>query len=488
MTYNHPMPPTRFACLVFALSSVVARCQTTADHIHAVETGLGPSVAITGQPPDRRNLLDEMQRLHVPAVSIAVIHDGKIEWAKGYGVQSEGGAPVTPDTLFQAASISKSLAAMAALHLVEQGKLSLDAPIQTELKSWTLPQNALTAKTPVTLRELLSHTAGTSVHGFPGYPAGEPVPTLIQVLNGAKPANTAPILVEIAPGTEFRYSGGGFTIVQQAIIDVTGKPFPEIMKSIVLDPIGLHASAYQQPIDPALLPNVAMPVDAEGKPILGGPHTYPELAAAGLWTTPSDLARWLIEMQQSLAGKASHVLSAAMTRTMLTPVKDGYALGVGIQQTAGKSSFSHSGANEGYRCIYFAYENTGDGAVVMTNGDNGGQIDSEVMASISHAYGWPDFAPIERTLATVPFAQQTQFIGKFRAKDAFPFAIASAADHLELSIAGDPPLKLFPSSPTSFFTTEGNLQMTFETPDHGFFTFGEQKLAFERAKNPEHKP
>jgi CubicO group peptidase (beta-lactamase class C family) len=171
-----------------------------------------------------------MNRLHVPAVSIAIVHGGKIEWAKGYGIMREGGAPVTPDTLFQAASITKSVTAMAALHLVEQGKLSLDAPIQTELKSWTLPQNSFTARHPVTLRELLSNTAGTSVYGFDGYAAGAPIPTLEQVLNGAKPANSAPIVVEIAPGSEFHYSGGGFTIAQQAMIDAMGKPFPEIMK------------------------------------------------------------------------------------------------------------------------------------------------------------------------------------------------------------------------------------------------------------------
>jgi CubicO group peptidase (beta-lactamase class C family) len=460
-------------------TAAIAQTKSAPDHIQSVETGLGPPVVIAGQAPIRLNILDEMQRLHVPAVSVAVIHNGQIEWAKGYGVTREGGAPVTPDTLFQAASISKSLAAMAALHLVEQGKLSLDAPIQTELKSWTLPANAFTAKTPVTLRELLSHTAGTSVHGFAGYASGDPVPTLVQVLNGAKPANSAPIVVEIAPGTEFRYSGGGFTIVQQAMIDVTGKPFPEILKTLVIDPIGLHHSAYQQPIATSLLPQVAMPVDDHGKPIPGGPHTYPELAAAGLWTTPSDLAQWVIEMQQSLAGHANHVLSAATTRTMLTPVKDGYGLGVGTANTAGKASFSHSGANEGYRCIYFGYE-SGDGAVIMTDSDNGGEVQQEILGSIARVYGWPDFAPITRTLAAIPFAQQSQFAGKFQAKDAFPFEVTAVHDHLQLSIAGDPAIRLFPASSTSFFVTEGTLQMSFDSPDKGVFIFGEQKVPFER--------
>jgi CubicO group peptidase (beta-lactamase class C family) len=255
---------------------------------------------------------------------------------------------------FQAASITKSVTAMAALHLVEQGKLSLDAPIQTELTSWILPQNGFSAQHPVTLSGLLSNTAGTSVHGFDGYATGEPIPTLKQILNGAKPSNSAPIVVETAPGSEFHYSGGGFTIVQQAMIDATSKPFPEIMKTIVLDPIGMHSSTYQQPIDPAWLANVAFPVD-DGKPIPGGPHTYPEMAAAGRWTTPSDLARWIIEMQDSIVGKANHVLSAAMTRTLLTRVKNlpdspdvAYGLGVSVLTIGGKPSFTHGGANAGY--------------------------------------------------------------------------------------------------------------------------------------------
>src|SRR4029077_9860780 len=158
------MVPLRLACLSLSLLACNAWCQSTLSsnvRIRAVETGLEPPVAIVGRPPDRRDLVAEMKRLHVPAVSIALVHGRKIEWAKGYGIMREGGAPVTPDTLFQAASITKSVTAMAALHLVQQGDLSLDAPIQTELKSWKLPQNGFTTQHPVTLRELLSNTAGT---------------------------------------------------------------------------------------------------------------------------------------------------------------------------------------------------------------------------------------------------------------------------------------------------------------------------------------
>jgi CubicO group peptidase (beta-lactamase class C family) len=487
------MPVPRLACLILAIACACtalaqsASTTTTQLHIHAIEAGLGPPITISGRPPEHRDILAEMQRLHVPAVSVAVIHNGELEWAKGYGVQSDGSAPVTPDTTFQAASISKSLTAMAALKLVAQGKLSLDAPIQTELKSWALPQTSFTAQMPITLRELLSHTAGVSVHGFAGYAADKPVPTLIQVLNGVKPANSAPILVEDTPGKKFSYSGGGFTIVQQMMIDQTGKPFPEIMKTLVLDPIGMRSSAYQQPLDSKGLNKVAMPVDDQGKPILGGPHTYPELAAAGLWTTPSDLARWVIEMQRSLAGHANHVLSAEMIRSMLTPVKDGYGLGVGIQTTNGKTSFSHLGGNEGYRCIYFAYEN-GEGAVIMTNSDNGGALDTELMGSIAREYGWPDYVPQQRTLVSVPRAEQRQFTGRFQIKNGPPIEIREAKASLQLSIGGDEPRQLFTSSSQSFFLMDDVMQLSFDSPNHGTVIFGTRRDSFERVPDATPKP
>jgi len=472
--------------LVFA-SVAVLTCtvwgQSTQDlqsRIHEVENGLVPPVVVTGQPPVRKTLLQEMEERHVPAVSVAVIHGGKIEWAKGYGVVREGGAPVTPETLFQAASISKSLTATAALHLVEAGKLSLDAPIQTELKSWTLPQNSFTAQQPVTLRELLSHTAGTTVHGFKGYASGEPVPTLVQVLNGQKPANSDPIVVSALPGKAFSYSGGGFTIMQQAVIDAIGEPFPATMKKLVLGPAGMTNSTYQQPLDPKLLPKVAMPVNEKGVPIVGGPYTYPEMAAAGLWTTPTDLSKWIIEMQQSLVGKANHILTTSMTRTMLTPVQSDYGLGVETRDTNGRRSFSHSGSNVGYRAYYIGYED-GDGAVIMTNSENGSPLAMDLVRSIAHVYDWPDFKQTERTAVTLPPASLTPYVGKFTATNMPDFEVLSRGDQLLFVIRGDSQ-PLLASAPAHFFTTETTMEVRFNSPDSGAVIFGKLQLPFTRTK------
>lgn len=471
--------------LLFPLSILlgsVAWCQPAADlqaHIYDVENGLTNPVRVAGQPTVHRNLIKEMSERHVPAVSVVVIHGGAIEWAKGYGAMRQGGAPVTSETLFQAASISKSFTAMAALHLVQTGQLSLDSPINTELKSWKLPENRFTATHPVTLRELLSHTAGTTVHGFAGYAAGSPVPTLQQILNGQKPANSEPIVVKETPGEAYSYSGGGFMIVQQTLIDASNLPFDDLIRRTVLEPIGMRNSTFQQPLDKALLPRVALPVDSKGEPIVGGPHTYPEMGAAGLWTTPTDLAKWVIEMQRSLTGKANHVLSVETTRTMLTPVKQGYGLGVGIQATAGKKSFSHSGGNEGYRAFYMGYED-GDGAIVMTAGDNGGPLMMELIRSIAQVYGWPDFTVADHAAIAIPAPLRAKYEGTFAAKNILDFAIRNKGGQLQLDVKGETPQPLLASGTGLFFTTASEMQIRFDSADRGMLLFGTDTYPFER--------
>ena len=454
-----------------------------ATQINAIEQGLLPPVILTGDPHPARSLADEMRKWNVPAVSIAIIHNHQIVWARGYGTVSRGGAPVTPATLFQAASISKSITAMAALHLVQTGRLSLDAPIQTELKSWSLPQNNFTAQQSVTLRELLSHTAGTSVHGFPGYAADAPVPTLKQVLDGARPANTDPITVTSRPGQAFSYSGGGFTIVQQLLIDATGTPFPNLMKTLVLDPVGMRNSSFEQPLSPALLTHAALPVDSAGTPLPGGPHTYPEMAAAGLWTTPTDLATWVIEMQRSLEGKANHVLSREMAELMITPVKNNYALGVGLEGSGKNPAFTHTGGNAGYRDIYIGYRD-GDGAVIMTNGDNGGAVYSELLRSIARTNRWPDFKAAERTAISLPTANLAPFVGRFNAGDLPGFEILNGQNQLQLRFADIPTTPLSAATANTFFTTESPLpiELRFTSPDAGTFSVGDQVRPFTRVK------
>ena len=270
--------------------------------IERIEKGLRPPVLIEG---DKTWTLEERMRLfHVPGLSVAVFRDFQVSWAKAYGFADEAaGMKATDATLFQAGSVSKPVAAMGALKLVEEGKLSLDKNIDAYLKGWKIPENDLTKKTPVTLEMLLSHTGGLTVHGFPGYAADAKVPTVIEVLDGTAPANSAPIRVDLAPGTQYRYSGGGYTIAQLAMTDVTGQSFPRLLEALVLKPLGMTQSTYDQPLPATLVPKAAAGYSADGKEVPGKRHVYPEMAAAGLWSTPSDLARFGIGLQNILRGK-----------------------------------------------------------------------------------------------------------------------------------------------------------------------------------------
>ena len=264
-------------------------------------------------------ILSEMRRRHVPGLSIAIIENGKIVNAKGYGNTENGGqTPVTAATLFQAGSISKPVSAMGALRLVEQGKLDLDADVNDKLVTWKVPENEFTRKKSVTLRGLLSHTAGLTVHGFPGYATDQPRPTIVQILDGTKPANTNAVRVDILPGSQWRYSGGGYTIMQQLVIDVTGEPFPLFMEEAVLRPLAMNESTFEQPLADIKARLTATGHLTDRSRVLGKWHIYPEMAAAGLWTTPSDLARFAIGIQEALAGISAKTLSRAMARQMLT--------------------------------------------------------------------------------------------------------------------------------------------------------------------------
>jgi CubicO group peptidase (beta-lactamase class C family) len=360
-----------------------------AARVARVEAGLLP-ITIPGEEPVRLSLQRWMELYKIPGLSVAVFDKHALVWAKSYGVTQAGGSdPVTLDTLFQAASISKPVTALAVLRHAEQRKWSLDANINDTLVSWKLPDNELTKEQKVTLRRLLSHTAGTTVHGFPGYTPTEPQPTLQQVLDGARPANTEPVRVDIVPGSETRYSGGGLLIVQQMLVDQLKKPFPQIIQEAVFAPLELKHSTFEQPLPPALAAKAAAATRGSGERIEGRWHVYPEQAAAGLWTTPSDLARIAVEVSKARAGKSKRVLSQAMAKQMLTRQSEGF--GLGFQLEEGNDRFGHGGVNEGFQSTLIAFADSGSGVAMMANSDNGMLLFERLAASMAAEYGWKSF-------------------------------------------------------------------------------------------------
>jgi CubicO group peptidase (beta-lactamase class C family) len=330
-----------------------------------------------------------MAHYKVPGLSIAVIQNHEIVLARGYGVVQNNGKAVTDQTRFQAASISKTVATVGTLRLVQDGKIDLDGDLNKYLVSWKIPENEFTKKKQPTVRQVLTHSAGFNVHGFGGYEAGNQVPTLLEVLDGHKRANSPAIRVEYLPGSKFEYSGGGFCVLQQALIDVEKKSFPKLMQDLVLGPAGMEKSTFEQPI-PKNLEAVAAVGHQKGKPIAGKWHTFPEMAAAGLWTTPSDLARFAIAVQRAAKGERDAILSAKLTKEMLTPQIAAQGLGFALGGEGKGLYFNHNGINVGFECLLIAYAETGQGVVIMTNANDAGALIDEIVQSVRSEFGWPN--------------------------------------------------------------------------------------------------
>ena len=457
-----------------AVSALVAQTPVQAsapndeERIARIEHGLLPAVLVKGEPPPSMNLVDRMSFYKVPGVSIAVIDQGRMAWARGYGfADTASKRPVTPETRFQAASISKSVTAAAALHFVEERRIDLDRNVNECLKSWKVPENDFTHDQKVTLRRILSHSAGLTVHGFPGYEAGKPVPTLVQVLSGEKPANTEPIRVDIVPGTKWRYAGGGYVVMQQMLIDVLGEPFPEMMQQTVLNRFDMRDSAYSQPLRSDWKPFAATGYRPDGKPVEGDYHTYPELAAAGLWTTSGDLARFAIGIENALGGKSYDVISKRMAEQMLTRQIEDDGLGVFLDGHGSTLRFSHGGGNEGFRCLLVAYAETGQGAAIMTNSDSGGELISEIMFAIAHEYGWQDYGPKERSQVKVDPAILRGYVGNYQLAPHFFLTVTMEGNQLVTQATGQPKFLIFSESSRDFFVKEFDAQLTFVPDSQG---------------------
>ncbi len=384
----------------------------------AVEGGLTTMVRIRGREPERFSIQQRMEHYRVPGVAVAVIDGDSIAWARAYGVaDAETGEPVTNQTLFQAASISKPVAAMAALRLVEQGVLELDAPVNRYLKGWQIPDNELTARQPVTLRHLLTHTGGLTVHGFPGYAVGQPLPEVVQILDGTPPANTAAIRVDALPGSAWRYSGGGYTILQKLLEDVTGKPFPVLMRELVLDPAGMLLSTYAQPLPPARHGQAASGHLGDGARVEGEWHVYPEMAAAGLWTNPMELARLALEVKAAWRGEPGRILSREMARQALTPGMGNQGLGFAARAGEGPTRFGHGGSNHGFKAQLQAFVEEGQGVAIMTNGDQGSALAQEIIQAVGEAYRWPGPGPRTVDVAALAPALLARVEGRYRPPD-----------------------------------------------------------------------
>jgi CubicO group peptidase (beta-lactamase class C family) len=458
---------SRLLIVLLATLAPAAACTHEADdatRIAHVEQGLVPAVRVHGRSYTPATIEARMRHFGVPAVSVAVIHEGRIAWARAYGMADvESNRAATPATLFQAASMSKPVAATGALVLVQDGRLELDQDVNETLTSWKVPASDLTAREPVTLRRLLTHTAGLTVHGFAGYAAGEPVPAVVQVLDGSPPANSPAVRVDLVPGSKWRYSGGGMTVMQLLMADVTGTPFPELMRRRVLEPLGMRESTFQQPLPASLAARAATGYQAGGEPVEGRYHTYPEMAAAGLWTTPSELARWLVGIGRSAAGERGALLRPETAQAMLTPGLGGWGLGMGVRGAGDSLEIRHAGANAGFRGQLVGFPHRGEGAVVMANSDEGGVLVAEIMAALAREYGWPGAAAQEIVAAAVTPGVLESYTGRYTLPNT-PIELLVSRENgmLFFGMAGGQKAELVPMGRDQFRDAIGGGEVRFE--------------------------
>ena len=423
-----------------------------------VEQGLRHPVRFVGD--FSWSIEERMKHYGIPGVSIAVIENYKISWAKGYGVTDrKTQKKVTTQTLFQAASLSKPVSAYGVLKLVEQGNLQLDEAVNQQMISWQIPKNDLSMKQPVTIRHLLSHSGGLTVHGFAGYEVGNKIPNLIEVFKGESPANNDAIEVNILPGSKFRYSGGGYTILQQIMMDVQGGKFSNLMDLLVLKPIGMASSTYNQPLSSEKLTMAASGYLPDKTPVKDKHHIYPEMAAAGLWTTASDYARFVIDVQLSLNQDNGQVLSQSTVRQMTTPSLADMGLGFFLQKKGSETYFFHGGWNAGF-CSFMTGHPSGIGVVVMIN-SNHPQFMLEVINGVAEVYDWPKY--LLPTFKPIPFTKEEfdRISGSYDYLNIVDLDIFEEDGKVFAQYSGSPKNELLKTNENEYYRREEDVKISF---------------------------
>ena len=410
------MKPTH---LILALVTLCVACSQSTEPLEApsppepsgqeqVESFLQPSIVIKGDDYSNWSLDERRAFYGVPSASVAIAKDGEIEWAAGYG---DG---IDADTLFQAASLSKAVAAAGIATLAAEKGVGLDDDLTPLMTSLDLEAMNGSGK-PITLRALLSHTNGATVSGFPGYPRSGPVPTNLELIQGSEITNTDPVIFNPIEDGVRKYSGGGYQVAQAWAEEASGEDFAQLMDRLVLQPIGMTSSTFAQPLpDEMATGNVAEAFTGDAEMVEGGWHVYPEQSAAGLWTTPSDYARFMLALMGAAAGDATLGLDPAIAKEMTIAVAENYGLGMGLQRPQGdERRWMHSGSNRGYRCTAMGFPDRGDVIVVMTNHPRGFPLLGEINRAGNRTYDWPRTPPMEIERFVMSDAELAGFSGAY---------------------------------------------------------------------------
>jgi CubicO group peptidase (beta-lactamase class C family) len=363
----------------------------SADLKTQLENGIRGKVKFIGETENLGSISDKMSEYGIPALSLAVIEEGQIEWTETYqNAALAGNQRLDCTSIFQAASLSKPVTFMAALRMHAAGEIDLDKSIEDYLKSFQLPNGKQSIDNPVTFRNIFTHTSGINSGGYQGYKRDIDMPSDVDILMGNDGVNSPAVEVVWSPNQTLAYSGGGYTLAELALQDIYGTDFSTIMEKWILNPANMEHSEFTQPMPASDSNRVAKGYSQSGEPLEGGWRNHPEQAAAGLWSNATDLAKFMTEIYNAYQGKPS-IFSRSDVESMISDERDGHIYGFIVNRTEDDLAITHYGGNAGYRTAMTISLTTGNGLVYLINSDNGGNLGNELLLSAAQVYGWKHF-------------------------------------------------------------------------------------------------
>jgi CubicO group peptidase (beta-lactamase class C family) len=449
-----------------AATLLLSACETqsslTRRRIKDVERGLLRKVFLKGIKNERLSLKKRMKFYGIPGLSLAVMDRGRLEWSKVYGIKdSRGQDAVTKDTVFQAGALSQPMAASASLRLVDRGNVGLDSDISGILRDWNFPKSVR-----ITLRDLLSNNAGLHPQEFPGYPRNAPLPDIISLLDGREPAANRPVFEDWKPG-EFRFSEAGYLVVQKLLADVEEKPFPEVMKEVIFNPLGLESCSFSIPPTESPVGKEASGHILSGDPVAGKWFNYPESGIKGLWTTAVDYASFLIRLVEDAKGESPRILTPASARLMFTPQFGNFGFGFFLEGGGKDLCFSRRGETKGYSSFAVVYPGLGQGVVILTNSDNGRYLADEIVRAVSEVYRWPGYKSVEKTVYKLDRAIMDQYAGSYEITSDYFLDVSCGDYFLSVKPTGQSETKFYADGETLFFSTDPYIQIQFRKDGTG---------------------
>jgi CubicO group peptidase (beta-lactamase class C family) len=452
------------ASLMTAVTGCDARAGLARKRAKAVERGLSRAVYPQGLQPEALRLADRMAFYKVPGVSVAALDAGRLEWTRAYGRRDlQVDAPLDEKTLFQAGGLTELVTAVLALRLVEDGAIGLDEDVRPRLKTWRFPAEFEPGPGGVTLRALLSQSAGLSDQILTGYGPDDALPSLAQILSGDKPAKNGPLWVPPRMSVRLRawLSEAGYVVVQQLLEDLTGRPFPALVAERIFKPLGLLRSFLGSGLTGDLRPEAAVGFLREGKPVPGGAARFPEEAAKGLWTTPSEYAAIVLDVLAAAENRPALILPPAAARRLLAAQVENFGFGFFVEGRGDAILFRASGATRGFACAMVVYPAKGQGAVIMSNSDNGDVLIEEILAGFSAAYDWPDFKPLEKPVLRLAPEAYAEFVGRFEVGPGYALDIRPEDYYLVITPTGQAPTKFYAEGQTLFYSTDPYIRIQF---------------------------